>query len=489
MARRRRQRVQTARRAGCAPPTSSFDTSVTAWSDYLQARLHPRSLASLRPHEHEYTDFELWGEGVALARAEGADESRGPMLLERVRRFLEECDAPQGFVLAADVNGGFGGLARELLAQIRDDYSTAPCVALAAGTHAGALPTSTAPSSPGKSGGDAPLEAAHRYRHALHDALALTSFDAELRCTTIPIYGSGALLSAAAHAAAGAAAAAAAQTSAAAAAAASGGGGLPYVVAPPYVTPRAELSYHAAAPLAALLDGITLPARARRAPASLGELVGALRVREGMHLAAGSLALPPPPPPHAAGGGIDGSGAWFTPCCPLQLPPASAPAYAQRVAWLGAPPAAAFDPRMPRGPAAAAAAGRAAAAAAARPRGSWRSCRCGATRRAARCGRGRSRCSCRSPSRSSSRRRSSLAADGHAARPLARRPTASCRCSDTPRAADDERAMSVPVGAALQCTPGRPCRWGGRRVVYRRCRDAYLAQPAPRGVERAQVLG
>ena len=25
-------------------------------------------------------------------------------------------------------------------------------------------------------------------------------------------------------------------------------------------------------------------------------------------------------------GGIDGSGAWFTPCCPLQLPPASAPA-------------------------------------------------------------------------------------------------------------------------------------------------------------------
>ena len=186
-----------------------FDTSVTAWSDYLQARLHPRSLASLRPHEHEYTDFELWGEGVALARAEGADESRGPMLLERVRRFLEECDAPQGFVLAADVNGGFGGLARELLAQIRDDYSTAPCVALAAGTHAGALPTSTAPSSPGKSGGDAPLEAAHRYRHALHDALALTSFDAELRCTTIPIYGSGALLSAAAHAAAGAAAAAA----------------------------------------------------------------------------------------------------------------------------------------------------------------------------------------------------------------------------------------------------------------------------------------
>ena len=50
-----------------------------------EARLHPRSLASLRPHEHEYTDFELWGEGVALARAEGADESRGPMLLERVR--------------------------------------------------------------------------------------------------------------------------------------------------------------------------------------------------------------------------------------------------------------------------------------------------------------------------------------------------------------------------------------------------------------------
>ena len=48
---------------------------------------------------------------------------------------------------------------------------------------------------------------------------------------------------------------------------------------------------------------------------------------------------------------------------------------------------------------------------------------------------------------------------------------------DTPRAADDE-VMSVPVGAALQCTPGLV-------PLLRRCRDAYLGQR--RAAERAQV--
>ena len=109
-------------------------------------------------------------------RAEGADELRAdartcPPLLEE--------DAPQGFVLAADVNGGFGGLARELLAQIRDDYPTAPRAAPAAAHTPARCRRRHHPARASRR--RRTLEAAHRYRHALHDALALTSFDAELR--------------------------------------------------------------------------------------------------------------------------------------------------------------------------------------------------------------------------------------------------------------------------------------------------------------------
>ena len=171
-----------------------------------------------------------------------------------------------------------------------------------------------------------------------------------------------------------------------------------------------------------------------------------------MQLAAGSLRCRAATA--AARGGIDGSGAWFMLCCPLQLPPASAPAYAQRVAG-SAPPAAAFDPLAGRRRRRRRA--RAAAAAAARPRG--RGAAAAAARRDGRhCGRGRSRCSCRSPSRSSSRRRrrrrrAARAADGPP--------------PDTPRADDDE-VMSAPAGAALSARPAS-CR-------CRRCRDAYLGQ-------------
>ena len=65
----------------------------------------------------------------------------------------------------------------------------------------------------------------------------------------------------------------------------------------------------------------------------------------------------------------------------------------------------------------------------------------------------------------------SLAADGAPLAPPDGPPP------DTPRAADDE-VMSVPVGAALQCTPGLV-------PLLRRCRDAYLGQR--RAAERAQV--
>ena len=41
-----------------------FERSVTYWSDYLQAHLHPRSLAPLSSHERNWSEMRRWGDGV-----------------------------------------------------------------------------------------------------------------------------------------------------------------------------------------------------------------------------------------------------------------------------------------------------------------------------------------------------------------------------------------------------------------------------------------
>ena len=424
-----------------------FDTSVTAAVDCLRARFHPRSLvaAAARGRVHR---FRAVGRGCRPRARRGrrrvarADAARARPPLPRGG------DAPQGFVLAADLGGGFGGLARELLAQIRDDYSTAVVGSLSARTPARCR---RRPHHRARANWRRRRRGGHRYRHALHDAPP-SSFDAELDARPTRTMAWRAALGRR-HAAAGTAAAAAAQTSAAAAAAA-GGGSLPYVVAPPYVTPRAgQLPRRRA--FAALLDGAT-PARAA-APASPASS-SARCASASMHLAAGSLALPPPPPPHAAGGGTAAGAVHAV------RPPSSAGVGAHVRPARGV----ARAPRRRLRPADAARAGgggggAAAAAAAARPRGSWRAAV--AARRDERLVWSRPQ-----PLQLPLPQffAPSLAADGAPLAPPDGPPP------DTPRADDDE--VMLPVGAALRCTPGLV-------PLLRRCRDAY--SPAPRG-RRAQ---
>ena len=342
---------------------SSFDLerSANTWSDYLQAHLHPRSLAPLSSHERNWSEMRRWGDGVGVvARQLARDEASS--LLERVRRFLEEADAPQGFHLGFDGDGGYGGLAHELLTQVRDEYCSAPCLALSlnmlgdggglddgggpdaegggaeggAGAGAGA---GSSGASGGGGGGGGSERAAHS--QALCDALALTSF-AELRCCVVPLWSARASLAAATRA-------------------------VPSLLAPRRVDPG--LRYHAAALPATLLECATLAARARRPRASLGSIHHALAIAPSAPLAAGALSMPLPPaapadaaavaagadatraeldrrlaPAAAAATSASSSGAaselvddWFVGCTPLQPPPRVVKAFGQHVTFVGQP--------------------------------------------------------------------------------------------------------------------------------------------------------
>ena len=128
-----------------------FEASVTYWSDYLQAHLHARSLAPLKPHVHGYSSLARFPDGACVVEKE-EDCPGGPGLVERFRRFLEESDSVQGFHLLVDADGGFGGAACALLTQIRDDYSRAPCVALGSAASHGRARTRTRPPTRGGGG-------------------------------------------------------------------------------------------------------------------------------------------------------------------------------------------------------------------------------------------------------------------------------------------------------------------------------------------------
>ena len=109
---------------------------------------------------------------------------------------------------------------------MRDEYCAAPCLALALNTHRALRPRPTeggeeADYAQGEERADAAL--------ALCDSMALTSL-AELRCCVVPLYD----------------AAASATASPAR-----------------YYTPDPKLPYHTSAPLAALLECVSLPTRTR----------------------------------------------------------------------------------------------------------------------------------------------------------------------------------------------------------------------------------
>lgn len=249
-----------------------------------------------------------------------------------MRRFLEECDSIHGFHLLLDADGGFGGAACALLTQIRDDYSRAPCLAVGLGSlsrpsaHGAAAAAEPAMATVG---GDHGGLGAHSYAPALNDALSLNAF-AELNTCYVPVYGSTGLR-AVLDAAAGPA-----PISGAGSLGPSDNGrlfsGSPCALAPPLLAPRADLRYHTSAPIATLLDAVTMPYRARAPAGSLNGLVRSLVPRSGMHVAVGALGLPMPLEPTT----LQRQG-WFMPMAPLQRAPAICRAYEQHISWLGHP--------------------------------------------------------------------------------------------------------------------------------------------------------
>jgi len=105
------------------------ELSPVVWSDFLEERFRRRSLVEVPLWDVRSGVFSSFGAGdfrspeCALGSewAEGAEDT--------IRILLEDCDACQGFTLICDAQGGFGGLASALAAEVRDHCRSAPLAA------------------------------------------------------------------------------------------------------------------------------------------------------------------------------------------------------------------------------------------------------------------------------------------------------------------------------------------------------------------------
>jgi len=276
----------------------NFEGSVRVWSDYLQAHLHPRSLAPLAAFDHGHSEMLRWRDGAGVVRRQ-AERDESSSLIERVRRFLEESDTPQGFHCLFEADGGFGGLTHALLTEIRDDYCSAPCLSLALNTNR-TTPHRTNVDDGTEEDYNMGEERADAAR-ALCDTMALTSL-AELRCCVVPLYDAASPSPARLYSA------------------------------------NPKLPYHTSAPLAAMLECVTLPMRTRRPRSSLTSLCQAVGTSSSTPLAAAALAMPPPPESDLAASPMSPMGPdWFVGLTPLQLAPRNVTAMGQFVSVLGQP--------------------------------------------------------------------------------------------------------------------------------------------------------
>ncbi|KAL3159412.1 hypothetical protein ABBQ38_009842 [Trebouxia sp. C0009 RCD-2024] len=98
------------------------EAGVGYWTDYLKTFLHPRSLFQLPGVWQGQGRFGAFGEGRGLF---GASETRDDVM-DRVRYWVEECDTFQGFQCFVDDHSGFGHFAADVVAELKQDYSTAP---------------------------------------------------------------------------------------------------------------------------------------------------------------------------------------------------------------------------------------------------------------------------------------------------------------------------------------------------------------------------
>jgi Misato Segment II tubulin-like domain/Tubulin domain len=108
-----------------ASPDFGLDSNVRYWTDYLKAKLHPRTCRSIPGVHHGVNDFALFGSGVAAASGNLLSET-----FDDLRYFIECCDSFGGLVVICDVHGGFSGFAERYLAHISEELGASPPIAV-----------------------------------------------------------------------------------------------------------------------------------------------------------------------------------------------------------------------------------------------------------------------------------------------------------------------------------------------------------------------
>ena len=97
---------------------------VQIWSDYNATYYHPKSLLEVSSHTHGDINnlFATFTKGKAEFKTVMTD-----LLEDRVRLFMEEADAAQGFQLFVDADDAFSGLGSATVGALLEDYPKKAC--------------------------------------------------------------------------------------------------------------------------------------------------------------------------------------------------------------------------------------------------------------------------------------------------------------------------------------------------------------------------
>ncbi|XP_043281672.1 protein misato [Venturia canescens] len=100
--------------------SSSLETEINSWVDYLVPRFHPRTINVVTEYKHECPDqpFDVFNYGVNLWQNEQFEDD----FSDRIRSYVEECDMMQGFQVLLDSQDAFGGLGSSCVQHLRDEY-------------------------------------------------------------------------------------------------------------------------------------------------------------------------------------------------------------------------------------------------------------------------------------------------------------------------------------------------------------------------------
>jgi hypothetical protein len=93
-----------------------LDSQVRYWSDYLKARLHPRSCRAISGVHFGVNDFSMFGSGTVAASSNALDDA-----YDDLRHFVEDCDQLGALVFHCDVHSGFSGYASRYMSHLRDE--------------------------------------------------------------------------------------------------------------------------------------------------------------------------------------------------------------------------------------------------------------------------------------------------------------------------------------------------------------------------------